>query len=648
MDEKSFPKSRIITANTLIGRMAKDNLQKMRFCFILGSGASKGSAIPTGNELEKDWMDFLMGVASDRETSKKNPDVIRKLAEAMKIVGWIKHDFQEIEEAWSTAQKRNERHIDSKYYFDIYRLRFYKDKSSGYRYLEDIMEGCTPSVGYHSLSILLTKDNLNNLVITTNFDTLVEDALAMYTDKKPLVAGHESLAGYIEGDIRRPMIAKVHRGMFYEPFNMPEETEELSPQWQYVLNKAMRKYTPIVIGYGGGDSSLMGFLEDESTFMPRGIYWCYLGNKLPDERIQKLVLKKNGCFVQIKGFDDLMLEIGKKMFGEKIHPVQMEALLTKRNEERIKKYTEQWIALDTEKQAIVKNVNQVEKQKEKKREAEGKLTYWDYIRRGLRYVDEKDYEKAIKEYNEAINMNREGAVALNYRGIAYKYLEKYEEAIKDFTQVIKLRPEVAGAYNNRGNAYRKLNMFEEAIEDYSTAIEKQPNDATAYYNRGIIYGKLREYAKAVADYTEAIRRKPDYVEAYINRGVAYRKLNEYFQAIEDYSEIINRLDPNSAKAYNNRGYVYGICGEFEKAMVDINFAIKLKPDYAEAYDSCGFVNEKQKKYKEAIENYTVAIKLKEDTSFFYRHRAEAYRFIGEILLAEADEKKAEELEHQGK
>ena len=65
------------------------------------------------------------------------------------------------------------------------------------------------------MAIMLTDKGRNNLVITTNFDSLVEDALFMYTSSKPLVINHELLADYAgDPNISRPIIAKVHRGIF--------------------------------------------------------------------------------------------------------------------------------------------------------------------------------------------------------------------------------------------------------------------------------------------------------------------------------------------------------------------------------------------------------------------------------------------------
>ena len=197
---QSNPTAEYLTQNQFVDQVV-DTYRggRNRFCFILGAGASVESGIPTGTELEMRWMNCLMGVAEDYPARKKQPEETRKLAKQMLDRGELVHPFEEIERAWEKAVKTGGS-IPSEYYFDIYSLRFNTEKESGYWYLEKAMDGCRagkscgagdcnpgvgcwpkepcrPSVGYHTLALMLTKNNLHNLVITTNFDSLVEDAL---------------------------------------------------------------------------------------------------------------------------------------------------------------------------------------------------------------------------------------------------------------------------------------------------------------------------------------------------------------------------------------------------------------------------------------------------------------------------------------
>ena len=215
MDKQIIDDYRIISTMQLV-RAIKEGLDNSeRFCFILGSGASVSSGIPMGGELERRWM-------AEMEKELGSEDV-HATAEKMKTKECLEYDFKEIEKAWQKA-KDSGRPLPSEYYFDIYKLRFFPNHRNGYHYLEKLMANAQPSFGYHPLALMLTGKGRNNLVITTNFDSLVEDALFMYTSSRPLVINHELLSGYAgDPNISRPIIAKVHRGIFFDPLNMPEE-----------------------------------------------------------------------------------------------------------------------------------------------------------------------------------------------------------------------------------------------------------------------------------------------------------------------------------------------------------------------------------------------------------------------------------------
>ncbi|MDE5589251.1 MAG: SIR2 family protein, partial [Acetatifactor sp.] len=331
MDGKIIEDYRIISTGQLV-RAVKEGLSNSeRFCFILGSGASVSSNIPMGGELEYKWMKEM----------EEDPGLaeISVLAEKMKESKQLEYDFKEIEQAWQDA-KKSKTPLPSKYYFDIYKLRFFPNHRNGYHYLEKIMADAKPNLGYYPLALMLTKGDGNNLVITTNFDSLVEDALFLYTNSKPLVINHELLAEFAgDSNIRRPIVAKVHRGIFFDPLNKPEETDTLKGKWHEVLGSVFQNYTPIVIGYGGGDNSLMELLTDENVKMKNGIYWCYMEEYgLPDEKIQMLVKGKKGYFVCSAGFDDTMMTIGNALFPDKMDVHEIELYLNNRTSILIENY----------------------------------------------------------------------------------------------------------------------------------------------------------------------------------------------------------------------------------------------------------------------------------------------------------------------
>ena len=522
-----------------------------------------------------------------------SPGMVEVRIAAKALQERLDHTFEEIEKVWKDAKSKKQTSLPSEYYFDIYTLRFHPNHRNGYHYLENLMEHAKPSFGYHSLSLLLTDSGGSNLVITTNFDSLVEDSLFLYTDKKPLVINHELLAEFA-GDlnIKRPVVAKIHRGLFFDPLNRTEETKKLHGRWKEVLEKVFQNYTPIVIGYGGGDSSLMGVLEEQSVTMKNGIYWCYVEKYgLPDEKIQKIIENKNGYLVRTAGFDAVMLAIGNALFSDRIDPAGAEQYLGNKINLQIENYGKEYERLTAE-------------------EKGGKG-----IAEESSNESEREFEKDKEELKTRVNQS-----------------EEIRERLKQMT---------AWDFKRQGDRYYDLEEYRKAVENYDKVIGFRPT-ASAYHDRGNAYGELGEGKKAIQDYNKAIELKPDFVEAYNNRGYTYDELGETEKAIQDYNKAIE-LDPNFASAYNNRGYTYDGLGETEKAILDYNKAIELDPNFVRSYKHLGVIWKKRGDLKKAEECLTKAIELDSKYKEAYLERAEVYRALGQEEKAASDESMAAKL-----
>ncbi len=553
-----FDKFRIISTRRLSTTMAEGRKNGERFCFILGSGASFESGIPIGTELEKTWM-------KDMEKAPGFVEVCRNAA-ALRASGKLDYDFEkDILSKWKNGEK-----LSSEYYFDIYTLRFFPNHRNGYFYFEKLISNANPSFGYNALVHILSDGMGSNLVITTNFDSLVEDALFIYTDKKPLVINHELLADYAEDpNVKRPIVAKVHRGLFFDPLNRKEETDKLKGNWAKVLESIFHVYTPVVIGYGGGDKSLMDLLEDSSVRMKNGIYWCYMENSgLPDERILRLISDKNGWLVKTAGFDAVMLALGNALAPKEIEPQNVGDYLKKQCDDRVGGYEKHYNELmkeSLEEDKLGKNIPENESKQDFKEDAkeldkrventqnskpESELTAWDYVTIGDRAYDENDYDKAIENYSKAIELDSHDNYAYFCRGLVYDDIEEHGKA----------------------------------IDDFSDALKNRPDDVSSYVCRGLSYRSLGDYQKAVYDFSMAIELKSDYAAYYSLRGNSYFHLKDYKKAIEDLNKSI-KLDPNYKYSYLYRSWAYEAIGETEKAKADKEMCEKLKAKQGDSDDS---------------------------------------------------------------
>ena len=673
----AFPKSRILTSLKLIQMFQESEKKDKRFCFILGSGASVESEIPSGNILEMDWMRCLLGLKDDRGTPAMDADTSRELAQYLLEEGEIKHTFEEMEAAFHKAEAEKKNALSSEYYFDLYKLRFHPDLQDGYRYLESLMERKEPSPGYRALALLLTKTNRHNLVITTNFDNLTEDALFLHTDYRPLVVSHEALAEYIQFNTRRPIIVKVHRGLMYDPFNSPKTTDHLEKEWHKALEYAFQTYTPVVVGYGGGDQSLMAFLRD--TTFPNGIYWCYReASGEPGEDIKTFLEEKKGYLVKTIGFDALMYTLGCNLYDEEVKLSKTQEYLEGQCDKRTDTYFARVkkVEKEIEEQAGKKSCTTVQKTVDEKPPVEESLTFWDYFNRAYEAAEKGDhdtaikeytlaivkdptrpipynnrgssyhnlgqYERAIQDYDKAIELDPKDAETYNNRGISYYDLGQHERAIQDYDKAIELDSKDAKTYNNRGSCFDDLGQYERAIQDYNKAIELDPNDAAAYYNRGISYHNLGQHKRAIEDYNKAIELDPNSADAYNSRGISYHDLGQHEHAIQDYTKAIE-LDPNDASAYNSRAFTYAHINEFSQAVIDIEKSLSMEPNEPNALHTYGFIYLQQKDWEHAIEYFNKALFIDPELKDAYEDRAKAYRALGETALAKADEAKVEEL-----
>ena len=94
-------------------------------------------------------------------------------------------------------------------------------------------------------------------------------------------------------------------------------------------------------------------------------------------------------------------------------------------------------------------------------------------------------------------------------GVASLNLGKAEKALREFNAAINFNPRKYGGYLGRGNAFNTLGRYNEAIRDYNRALSIDTGIANAYVNRGIARVRLREYKKAVADFEKGLELDPE-------------------------------------------------------------------------------------------------------------------------------------------
>ncbi|MCX7679349.1 MAG: tetratricopeptide repeat protein, partial [Spirochaetes bacterium] len=133
-----------------------------------------------------------------------------------------------------------------------------------------------------------------------------------------------------------------------------------------------------------------------------------------------------------------------------------------------------------------------------------KKKFYLHILRADAYLEAQRFEKAVNDYNIALEINPSYYFALNNRGIAHKQLGEFPQAYIDYTKALEIRPDFYIAYYNRGIVNHAMGNLKEALKDFSDAISGMPTMACAYNNRGVVYHAMGDFEKALADYNAAL------------------------------------------------------------------------------------------------------------------------------------------------
>lgn len=119
--------------------------------------------------------------------------------------------------------------------------------------------------------------------------------------------------------------------------------------------------------------------------------------------------------------------------------------------------------------------------------------------------------RALRE--QAMTRSNRAATLVN-RGVLRMREGQYENALIDYADAVELTPDLGAAFLNEGAARIYLKDFQAAIAPLDRAIELDTNDLfAAYYNRAIARENVNDVAGAYADFQKSLELKPGWLLA---------------------------------------------------------------------------------------------------------------------------------------
>ena len=136
--------------------------------------------------------------------------------------------------------------------------------------------------------------------------------------------------------------------------------------------------------------------------------------------------------------------------------------------------------------------------------------------------------------------------------------------------------------------------------------------------------KWNELIQVTTELIDIEKERHNKAIAYCVRGGAYSCKGEYERALEDLNVAI-KLNPKDAYAYYGRGIAYNDKQDYDCSITDFSRVIELNPEYvAEAYYARGIAYTKKKGYDCAIDDFNEVVKLNPEHVNAYYARGIAY------------------------
>ncbi len=264
---------------------------------------------------------------------------------------------------------------------------------------------------------------------------------------------------------------------------------------------------------------------------------------------------------------------------------------------------------------------------------------------GWNALKDHQWDTAIQCFGEASRIDPHAAESHYGRGVAF--LEKHDPdtAVVELDLAIAVKRDYAMAYCERARAYTALGQFGRASSDATEAIRLDPSSPHAHYNRAEAYLGNDDFELAFADLHEVVsldhawtgRVDATRAGAYRDRGLKRLKKEQWAPALDDLlasaghePTLEKQLHPQIAEAYRGRGLDYARAGEAEKALSDLNEAVRLDGRNAKNYEARGQTYYKWAKWDLALADLTKAASLDPEIEYQLRGRIdEARRMLKE-------------------
>lgn len=158
-----------------------------------------------------------------------------------------------------------------------------------------------------------------------------------------------------------------------------------------------------------------------------------------------------------------------------------------------------------------------------------------YIDYGLMKIETGDYEDALATFDKAI-LNKDIKMvqennkrAYRGRGIAYFYMLEYERALEEFNlalEIDELSSLNLDILSYKGSVCEKLGLWKEAVSAYDEILRNADGNADIYTARAYAYLNIGGIQMSRDDYDRALALEPDNINIYLGKYALMKLQND--------------------------------------------------------------------------------------------------------------------------
>ncbi len=160
----------------------------------------------------------------------------------------------------------------------------------------------------------------------------------------------------------------------------------------------------------------------------------------------------------------------------------------------------------------------------------------DQLMSGSKFVQEKKYDEAKREFEAAISLDPQNAEAHLLLGLTLAAQKDLDRSLDATLKAIALKPSYS-AYNNLGLIYANKGQFQKGIEAYENALKINAKSYVAWHQLGKLASSNADFTKAIEAFSQAIELNSKFPEAYQGLGSAYYMNGDMTSALQQVGRL---------------------------------------------------------------------------------------------------------------